>query len=140
MAIEGKVAAILNERDLVVNRGADAGVKEGMRFKVTESKLLLEDPDTGETLGDLDQEKIRVKIVEVRPKFSIAKTYETYIVNVGGTAPNTLTGWLRQTLPRQEVTRVRTLRNDDNISLAPMDEASSFVKVGDPVVEVENGP
>jgi hypothetical protein len=32
--IEGKVARILNSRELVINRGTEAGVKLGMRFAV----------------------------------------------------------------------------------------------------------
>ena len=46
MAIEGKVAAILNERDLVINRGSDSGVQEGMRFGVVEKDVPIVDPDT----------------------------------------------------------------------------------------------
>ena len=47
MLIEGKVAAIVNERELAINRGADVGVKEGMIFKVVEPELDVTDPDTG---------------------------------------------------------------------------------------------
>lgn len=140
MAIEGKVAAILNERDLVVNKGTEAGVKEGMKFKVTEPKLQVKDPETGESLGTLDREKIRVRIVEVEPKYSIGKTYETYMVNVGGAGVGLgfLTRLHELYEPRQDVTKVRTLRIDDSISLAPMNEDESFVRVGDQVVEVED--
>jgi len=134
MTIEGKVAAILNERDLIINRGSDAGVKEGMRFQVTGKEKPITDPDTGEVLVHLPVEKIRVKIVEVQPKYAIGKTYQTYVVNIGGIAPD-FSSLFRS---RQEVTRVRTLRSDDSIALAPLDEASSFVKVGDPVVQVED--
>ncbi len=110
-----------------------------MKFKVTEPELSLKDPDTGESLGSLAREKIRIRIVEVQPRFSIGKTYETYVVNVGGTAAGMIFGALGQSVPRQEVTRVRTLRLDNSISLAPMNEEDSFVKVGDPVVQVEDG-
>ena len=137
MAIEGKVAAIVNERDLVINRGSGAGVEEGMKFKVVEAELAIKDPDTGEALGTFDREKIRVRIVEVHPKYSIGKTYETYVVNVGGAFPDFADVFRRMATPRQEVTKVRTLRADDTTILEPMNEASSIVKVGDMVVEVE---
>lgn len=138
MAIEGKVAAILNERDLVVNKGSESGVREGMTFKVTEPDLSLKDPDTGESLGILAREKIRIKIVEVKPKYAIGKTYETYSVNVGGTGARFGFGPLTLPAPPLYVTKVRTLRIDDSISMAPMNEEESSVKVGDPVEQVEN--
>lgn len=136
MAIEGKVAAILNERDLVVNKGSSAGVEEGMIFKVIEPDVSLKDPDTGESLGILEREKIRVKIVEVNPKYAVGKTYQTYVVNVGGIGLNV--NWLAKFVePRQDITKVRTLRIDKSISLAPMNEEESLVKVGDQVVQIE---
>ena len=79
MAIEGKVAGILHERELVINRGAEAGVKERMRFKIVEPQVDIKDPDTGEALGTVTHEKIRVEIVEVQPKFSKGRTYETFV-------------------------------------------------------------
>ena len=48
MAIEGQVATIVNERELVINRGSDSGVNEGMKFKVVGGELAIKDPETGE--------------------------------------------------------------------------------------------
>lgn len=138
MPIEGKVAAILNERDLVLNKGSESGVTEGMKFKVTKPVLQVKDPDTDDDLGTVAREKIRVRIVEVEPKFSIGKTYETYVVNVGEGAASMLMVAFGRTAPRQEVTRVRTLRIDDSVRLAPMGEGDSFVEVGDQVVQLED--
>lgn len=141
MPIEGKVAGIINERDLIINKGSDVGVSEGMKFRVVEGQVPIKDPDSGEELGCLDREKIRVRVVEVQAKFCIAKTYETYVVNIGGEGVSFgFTGLdsFRRLLPRQEVTRVRTLRAADTINLGPMpmDEVGSFVKVGDSVKQV----
>ena len=135
MVKEGKVAAILNERELVVNLGAEADVEEGMKFVVMEPGQQIIDPDTQEILGAFSREKIRVEIFDVKPKYSVGRTYQTYIVNVGG-APTTFSHLLGE--PRREVTRVRTLRTDNTASLEPMDETKSFVKIGDPVVLVED--
>ena len=137
MAIEGQVATIVNERELVINRGSDSGVNEGMKFKVVGGELAIKDPETGEPLGALAREKIRVRIVEVQPKYSIGKTYETYVVNVGGPFPDFGDVFRRMATPGNEVTRVRTLRRENTTSLEPMDEAASLVKIGDIVVEVE---
>ena len=133
MTIQGKVAAILNERDLVINKGSEAGVKEGMRFKVVEPSLTVTDPDTQEELGSISKEKIRVRVTDVQPRFSIGKTYETYIDYVE--PPLRLP--LLPPPPKLPVTRVRTLRVDSTTRLEPMSEDSSFVKIGDPVVELE---
>ena len=35
MAIEGEIAEILNEREVIINRGGEAGVEPGMTFRVT---------------------------------------------------------------------------------------------------------
>ncbi len=142
MSIQGKVAAILNEREFIINKGEEAGVKPDMRFKVLEPERDLIDPDTGEPLGTFSREKIRVKIAEVELKYSVGRTYETYVINVGGDArPQPLNEILRyfgRSVPGQQVTRVRTLRGDSTTRLEPMDEASSFVKIGDLVVQIND--
>ena len=45
MAIEGKVAKVLDARALIVNRGSLAGVQPEMRFKVLEEEVDVMDPD-----------------------------------------------------------------------------------------------
>ena len=133
MPIEGKVARILNERDLVINKGADGGVKEGMKFAVAEPDVVIKEPDTGEALGSIPREKIRIRIVEVQQKYSIGKTYETFIDYVEPPVRFPLLP-----TPKFPVTRVRTLRRDNTTRFEPMDEESSVIKVGDPVIEVED--
>ena len=135
MSIHGKVAAILNERDLVINKGHDDGVSEGMSFKVTQPNLSIRDPDSGVALGVLTREKIKVRVFEVHERFSVAKTYETYTT----TLPSTLevVKGVANTLHGRTVTQVR------KILIEPSERESvtigvegSTVKVGDPVVEV----
>lgn len=131
MPITGKVAAILNERELIINKGADNGIKEGMKFKVIEPELQIRDPDTKEPLGPLVREKIRVKIAEVQAKFSIARTFETY-------HDRTLLAQQFGIRDRMSgVTRVRTLRTEGTTPGQFNDEGSSLVKVGDPMVEID---
>ena len=78
MGIEGKIAKILNTRELVLNRGFDHGVSVDMEFAVLEPRLSIIDPETQEPLGELEREKIRVRVFETHQKFSLARTYETY--------------------------------------------------------------
>jgi hypothetical protein len=78
MGIEGRVAQILNTRELIINRGSQHGVDLNMEFAVQEPRLSITDPETQEFLGDLEREKIRVRVSETHPRFSVARTYETY--------------------------------------------------------------
>jgi hypothetical protein len=137
MVIEGKVAVILNERELIINKGAEAGVKEGMKFKIVEPKVDIKDPDTGEALGTLTHEKIRVGIVEVQPKFSKARTYETFVGYFPAPLPKLP---LLPSPPPVPVTRVRTLKYAGALSDTPFLDYLSvdFVKVGDLVVQVDD--
>lgn len=49
-----KVAEIINRYKLVINRGASSGIKEGQRFLVYKIGDEIFDPDTKESLGNLD--------------------------------------------------------------------------------------
>jgi hypothetical protein len=127
VTIEGKVARIINERELAINRGSGAGVVKGMKFKVMEPRVTIIDPETYEELGTLEREKIRVAVSEVFPKYSIARTFETYVTD----DPN-VSGFLSLTMRR--VTRVRTLRTEEGVTQSPGTQVAS-VNVGDLVVE-----
>jgi hypothetical protein len=77
--IEGKVAQLLSARELVINRGAEAGVKVGMRFAVLDSNAPeVVDPETGQSLGKVDVAKTLVKVVRIFPHMSVARTFRTY--------------------------------------------------------------
>ena len=59
--LKGKVAAILNPRELAINIGANAGVKIDMIFRLL-GEAVLKDPDTDVELGTVQHEKGKVKI------------------------------------------------------------------------------
>jgi hypothetical protein len=74
--ITGSVALVEDEYTLVINRGAAAGVVPGMVFAVFSGDgRLITDPETGRELGRLDEEKLRVKVCEVRELFARAETF-----------------------------------------------------------------
>lgn len=127
--IEGQVAAIIDARELAINRGSNDGVQVGMKFEVLEKQgEPITDPETGERLGSITLVKIRVQVTAVEPKFSIASTYET----VGGSGL-TFAALMNVTPPR-----VRTLKTDEAIT-DPLTEAESYVKRGDPVRQIMEG-
>ena len=74
MAVEGKVAKILGNREIVINRGRDQGVKQGMLFEIfaPEGEEVW-DPDTGETLGTVEDVKARAEVTEVKDRLAVAR-------------------------------------------------------------------
>ena len=129
--IKGKVATILNNRELAINRGAEQGVTVGMRFKVMESEVEVVDPETREQLGSIHREKIRVKVVDVDLKLCVARTYETYQV----VSPAPIISYLTLGSRSSVATKVRTLRQGEPNDYS---ESQASVSIGDDIVEVED--
>lgn len=136
--IQGKVARILNTRELVFNRGTSHGVELGMRFLVLDSGAEdIIDPDTGEVIGSLQKPKVEVEVTQVGESIAVGRTYKYTRKNVGGTAaPFTSAGQIaRLFAPPQYVREYETLKSEDN-EWQPLSEEESYVKVGDPIVEL----
>ena len=130
--LEGKVAAVLNERELVINIGDKNGVEIGMKFKVlTEKPAKILDPDTKDELGMVDREKVRVEVVEIQKKLSVCRTYKTYVVGGSMTA---LYNFKSLFSPRRELPE--TLKAEDSAFPKPISEEESFVKKGDRVLQI----
>ncbi len=131
MALEGKIANILNARELVINIGWEDDVRVGMRFKVlADTPTQITDPETEEVIGIVDREKVRVEATEVQDKIAICRTYETVRVG-GGLGMPDISRYLNQpkTVPK-------TLKAGDQSYLPPLSESESYVKRGDRVAEV----
>ena len=79
----------------------------------------------------LTREKIRVKISQVYPKFSVARTYETYQAYESG-----FTSFLSGSFSPRSITKVRTLKTLGG-PIANVDENVAAVNAGDPVVQLE---
>ena len=114
--LEGKVAQILSERELVINKGSADGVSEGAKFAVlAATPIEVRDPDTDQVLDRIDREKVRVRATEVREKVTICVAYEKLDLDALSAAVSVLLG------PRR----------------APLTPEESYVKIGDRVREVE---
>ena len=137
--IRGKVAQILNTRELAINMGSEDGVTLDMYFDVMNPKGTdIEDPDTGEILGSIERSKVRVKISRVETRLSIASTYKSRKINIGGQGGGHSIGsnLLSQFLaPPKWVTKYETLKTQEK-TWEDLDEKESYVKIGDPVVQV----
>ena len=136
--IRGKVARILSSRQLVINVGLEKGVAVGMKFDVLDPKGDdIKDPDTGEILGSVNRPKVRVEIIEVQEKLSVAQTYKKRTVNVGGAGGfigHTISDMLK---PPKYVETYETLKTTEK-TWEDIDESESYVKTGDPVVQVSD--
>ena len=123
----GKVAQLLNERQIVINIGRLDGVEEGMRFAVLADKPIdVLDPDTGRSLGTLEPEKVRVEATQVHDRMSVCTTYETKLVG-------SITFFdLAQTFaPTRRVPRTLSSRAEGYPALLSPED--SYVKIGDRV-------
>lgn len=133
--IHGKVARILNSRELAINVGSREGVRIGMEFDVLDPKSQkIADPDSGEEIGSINRPKVRVRVGIVDDRVSIARTFRTTRVNLGGQGFD-LNFIRRATQPPDWVTQEETLKTNES-TWEDLDEEESFVNTGDPVVQV----
>jgi hypothetical protein len=141
--IRGKVARILNSRELAMNVGSKDGVAVGMKFDVLEPKgEEIKDPDTGEVLGSLSRPKVRVRVKSVQDRLSVAETFREHEINVGGVGPKigeTLGGLSDLLRPPKYVKKIETLKTTEK-TWEDLEEQESYVKTGDPVVQVIEEP
>ena len=77
MTVEGKVAKILGKGEIVLNRGRSHGVRQGMVFEIfaPEGEEVW-DPDTGETLGTVEDVKAKAEVTEVKERLAIARVFD----------------------------------------------------------------
>lgn len=122
--IRAQVARVVNSTDLALNRGSDVGVKVGMRFAIlSDAGADIKDPETGEILDSVEIAKTVVKVINVTPRVSIARTFrkmESYGIG------SILTG---------DRTRNETLNSDESTVQQELDPSKAKVKVGDKAVE-----
>jgi hypothetical protein len=128
--IRGKVAAILSKRELVLNVGADDGVRVGTRFVILNSKGIdVRDPDSGKVLGTVEVPKTLVKVVRVDgPHICVGRTFRT-VAATGFAALSSFSG---------SAQKVETLDIESGSSLkAELSDEDSYVKVGDTALSTE---
>ena len=139
VAIHGKVARILNSREVALNIGSESGVELNMYFDIMDRDVTdVLDPDTGAVLGSVQLTKVRVKVIRLEEKISIASTFRKKRINVGGRG---LVGgaFAEMLRPPSWITKYETLKIDDR-TREEIDEMESYVKVGDPVVQCTGVP
>ncbi len=133
--LQGKVAKILTEREVVINIGSAQGVKKGMRFAIlapTPEEIL--DPETDEVLDVVDRTKVLVQATEVRERITICSTFRTTKISGGAFSMSYAIDRLFD--PPRVVPE--TLRIEDSSLPAPLSPDESYVKIGDRVKQVKD--
>ena len=137
--LRGAVAALLTNRELVINLGTEQGVTEGMRFAVLNSHGVdIHDPETSEVLGSVDVPKVIVEAVRIEPRLTVARTFNKRRRNVGGSGGVSTLALSGLFEPPKWVEEWETLRTTEKPQIKELPEEDSYVKIGDPVVEVRN--
>ncbi|PZF63769.1 hypothetical protein DEI81_06645 [Curtobacterium sp. MCBD17_013] len=134
--VQGKVAEIVSDREVILNRGERDGVEQGMYFAILDPDFVsVTDPDSNEDLGGIRLVKVAVQAVEVAPHLTLARTFRTRTVNVGGTAAG-IGSILAATQPPRYVERVERLTIDES-TRRKIDPSESVVGRGDPFEEID---
>lgn len=81
--IEGTVAKVLDRYNAVMNKGEEDGVEKDMSFIIYVEGETIEDPDTGENLGQVEHVKARVKPKHIMENMTILETDETVKKSTG---------------------------------------------------------
>jgi len=65
-----KVAQVLSPTELVINAGSNEGIKEGQRYQIYSLGDEIMDPETGESLGILENIKGIGRVINVQDKMA----------------------------------------------------------------------
>ncbi len=134
--IKAKVADLIDERTLILNKGKKQGVRVGMKFMIyaaSDKKII--DPDTKKEIGTYKQSKLSVEVSSVEEHYAIAETYRYRTVNEGGTnsALGSVGGFLS---PPKYVRKYETFSIEE-VTRKKIDEARSIIKIGDVAEQFE---
>ena len=134
--IRGKVARVLNSHEVAINVGSQCGVAVGMDFDIVDETEEIRDPDTNQVLGFIGRPKVRVKVIRVQERLSLATTYKTRKVNIGGQGLGSEMGPLSKAfLPQEWIAERETIKTEER-TWDDIDETENYVKTGDAVVQV----
>lgn len=119
VGLQALVARVSSKTQLVLNVGSEHGVRPGDTFRImSDDGIPIEDPETGELLGELPVEKVRVRAQRIYPKICVVETYRTYTVG-GANVLGTMFG------PERTVTEEMSVeRSEDH-------DVDKTVRVGD---------
>ncbi|MFH1008608.1 MAG: hypothetical protein V1800_14100 [Candidatus Latescibacterota bacterium] len=133
-SIIGKIAKIVDETTFLLNKGAQDGVRNGMRFVVFDEGDEVSDPESGESLGVWEIVKGTLIVVNTQERLSMAQTPEKTKAAQSQTLSALMVEASRSGSGDQQ--REPLSINRSEMSGRPVVQA---VSVGDPVRSVEEG-
>ncbi len=77
--MEAKVIKIVDKYKVAINKGSIDGVSKDDIFMIFEKGEELFDPDTKESLGNLEIPKLRMKVFNIQEKITLLESAETVI-------------------------------------------------------------
>ena len=132
--IRGKVARIINAREVILNIGQEHGVRVGMSFDIlTPRGLDIRDPDTGENLGSFQRAKNRIRVIQTQDKLALASTYRSR--SVADALAEAFFGTRASQTTTSRKNQFETLRTS-RATWEDLPDDDSYVSEGDPVVQV----
>ena len=136
--IRGKIARVLNAREIALNVGTTKGVTVGMSFDVMGASEDINDPDTGEVLGSIERPKARVEITHAQEKLSVAKTSHATRLQGGNSTKLRITAFgpvARALIPPSWVEKYENpQKTEETWNFLSAEDGQ--VEIGDPVVQV----
>lgn len=85
-----------------------------MRFDILDPEgENIEDPETGEILGSLKRVKVRVEVIKVQEKLSVASTYKKKRINIGGQSFNISEAFSKPLMPAEWIVKHETLKTKE---------------------------
>ncbi len=127
MTVKAKVARVLSDYEVAFNVGANAGLSVGDVATVY-GYVDVNDPDTKEELGRVRRPRVKLRVIEVEPGFSVGQTTE-WASSSGGDQSTVFHLALGLDRVRQKVTGNPSEQNRVTVYLRAGDE-----------VEIEPGP
>ena len=128
--IRGRVIRIFDRRTVVINIGADDGVKPGMRFASYTPREDIIDPESNETLGEYRRRKATVIAQTVSKRFTVTTAAPVSRRTGGASLAGSLTSFLGQW---EEIDVDLPVDSGDLQPLA----SPTTVTVGDTVEEIQ---
>lgn len=124
--LDAKVARVLSATSIAINVGEDAGVDVGNTAIVWRS-VDVKDPDTGDLLGSVRLQNLRLDVYEVQPLFCVARVETTTLGSFAGLfKPSKVIASSSQVLDQDHVTLAVgdavTVMIDDTIFATPIEE------------------
>lgn len=131
--IKARIVKIISDKKLVINKGANDGVRKNDSFTIISKNKgqAVKDPETGKTLGYLDAIKAHVVVTFTYPNMSIV---ESPIHHVGGISDNLLNATrLKSAMyrPFEERAEQNALNVDLNQITGDLEESDEPIEIGD---------